>query len=141
MCLPDDPDYTLEYTAGIQRNSLLYGTEFRDGYYGAVDPKYHGHNIPCAVCYAAGRGTQLMYPAKTVCPPTWTREYIGYIMSERAIYYRGSFVCVDKDIDSIPGSAPPVDMVRLYHVEATCTGIDCPPYDPEKELTCAVCTK
>ncbi len=141
LCLPDDPDYNLEDTAGNQGSSPLYGTEVRNDGGGPFFPEYHGHNIPCAVCYAAGRGTHMMYPAKTVCPPTWTREYIGYILSEHRTHNRGSFVCVDKDIDSIPGSAIAVGMVLLYHVEATCTGIDCPPYDPKKELTCAVCTK
>ena len=29
----------------------------------------------------------------------------------------------------------------LYHVEASCNGLPCPPYVAEKELTCAVCTK
>ena len=49
------------------------------------------------------------------------------------------FECVDKNPDSIPGSAPDVDGTLLNHVEASCTGMPCPPYDPQKELTCAVC--
>ncbi len=28
----------------------------------------------------------------------------------------------------------------FFHVEAECGGMQCPPYDPEKELTCVVCT-
>ena len=31
--------------------------------------------------------------------------------------------------------------VLFYHTEAGCNGLSCPPYDPEKELACAVCTK
>ena len=32
-------------------------------------------------------------------------------------------------------------VLYFYHVEANCNGMLCPPYDPQKELTCAVCTK
>ena len=49
--------------------------------------------------------------------------------------------CVDKDSESIPGSAANTNGALFYHMEATCNGIPCPPYNPEKELTCAICTK
>ena len=48
-----------------------------------------------------------MIPAKTRCPSTWTLEYSGYLMSA----YRGNdrhstmYECVDKNPDSVPGSA------------------------------------
>ena len=144
LCLPDDPDYDLAYTAGTQSNSPLYGTEFRAGYGGPlndISPSYAGHNIPCAVCYAAARGTAIMLPAITACPSTWTLEYSGYLTSGHKNHQRSSFECLDKDPESIPGSAPVINMALMYHVEATCTGIPCPPYNNYKELTCAVCTK
>ena len=31
--------------------------------------------------------------------------------------------------------------IFLYDVEAAYNGLPCPPYDLQKELTCAVCTK
>ena len=62
-------------------------------------------------------------------------------MSERFVHYRNTFECVDKDPESIPGSAASTDGALFYHVEATCNGLPCPPYDTQKELTCAVCTK
>ena len=43
--------------------------------------------------------------------------------------------CVDKHSESIPGSGESTDGALFYHIEATCNGIPCPPYDPEKELT------
>ena len=144
LCLPDDPDYDLAYTAGTQSNSPLYGTEFRRGSGGPlndISPSYNDHNIPCAVCYAAARGTAIMLPAKTVCPSTWTLEYSGYLMAGRNTHQRSSFECLDKDPESIPGSTPTIAMAYMFHVEATCTGIPCPPYNDYKELTCAVCTK
>ena len=144
LCLPDDPDYDLAFTAGTQSNSPLYGTEFRSGGpspLNEISPTYDAKNIPCAVCYAAARGTAIMLPAKTVCPSTWTLEYSGYLMSERKYHYRSSFECLDKDPEYIAGSAIGRPMAFMFHVEATCTGIPCPPYNGYKELTCAVCTK
>ena len=52
-----------------------------------------------------------MIPAKSQCPSTWTLEYSGYLMStyygdSRNTHYRTMFECVDKNPDSVPGSAP-----------------------------------
>ena len=82
-----------------------------------------------------------MIPAKTQCPSTWTLEYSGYLISEHYNHRRTMYECVDKNPDSVPGSASNTDGVLFYHAEATCNGMLCPPYDPQKELTCAVCTK
>ena len=49
--------------------------------------------------------------------------------------------CVDEDSESIHGSAGDINGALFYHMEATCNGIPCPPYNPQKELTCAICTK
>jgi len=56
-------------------------------------------------------------------------------------HYRSMFECVDKNPDSLPGSAANTDGAQFWHTEASCNGLPCPPYDPQKELTCAVCTK
>ena len=62
-------------------------------------------------------------------------------MSECYDHHRNTIECIDKDPDSIPGSAVDTNGALFFHVEATCNGLPCPPYDPQKELTCAVCTK
>ena len=62
-------------------------------------------------------------------------------MTESIGHHRNSFECVDKDPESIPGSAAETLGALFLHVEATCNGLPCPPYNPQKELTCAVCTK
>ena len=136
LCLPSDPDYDTNYTPGSSNNGL-YGTEYRGG--NVAGKSYH--NIPCAVCYAAARGTTIIIPAKNSCPSTWTLEYIGYLLSEHRNHSKSTYLCMDKDLESIPGSAGFGNMGLLYHVEATCTGIPCPPYNNFKELMCAVCTK
>ena len=97
----------------------------------------------CTVYHTSTRVAVTMIPAKTQCPSTWTLEYSGYLMSA---YLAGDrhptmYECVDKNPDSVPGSVSDANGALFYHVEANCNGMACPPYDPQKELTCAVCTK
>ena len=146
LCMPSDPDY-LEYEPGVQGASNVYGAEYQP-WAGGPLRAVHDHNVPCAVCYASTRVAVTMIPAKTRCPSAWTLEYSGYLMSNykgdsryRGSHYRTMFECVDKNPDSVPGSARDVNGAVFYHAEASCTGLPCPPYDPQKELTCAVCTK
>ena len=135
LCMPPDPQYNLQYQSGVQGYSPVHGSE-----YGLPLEGTHDHNVPCAVCLAATRETVLMLPAKTTCPTSWTKEYDGYIMAERYNHRRSTFECVDRSQESVPGSEADTDGALFYHVEATCNGLQCPPYDPQKELTCAVCT-
>ena len=140
LCMPDDPDY-LRYNSGVQGYNDVYGAEYET--YTGTFSTVHDHNVPCAVCYASTRVAVTMIPAKTQCPSTWTLEYSGYLMSERRLFdrQRTMYECVDKNLDSVPGSASNANGALFYHVEANCNGMLCPPYDPQKELTCAVCTK
>ena len=55
-------------------------------------------------------------------------------------HHRSSYRCVDYEHQKIPGSAMNTDGALLYHVEAACNGLDCPPYNLENELSCVVCT-
>ena len=136
LCMPPDPEYNLRYQSGVQGYAPLYGTEYEVPLEGIDDD-----NVPCAVCLAATRETVLMLPAKTTCPTSWTKEYDGYIMTERSSDRRSTFECVDRSQESIPGSRGDSRGARLYHVEATCSSeLQCPPYNSQKELTCAVCT-
>ena len=62
-------------------------------------------------------------------------------MTEHKVHSRRVSACVDKYPETVPGGAANTEGALFYHTEAVCHGILCPPYDPEKELTCAVCTK
>ena len=137
--MPEDPQY-MNYRPGVQDTSPIFGTEYE--VHGGPLSAVHNHNVPCAVCFSSMRETVLMLPAKPTCPPSWTLEYAGYLMSTYRInHYRTMYECVDKDPDCIPGSAADTHGAVFYHTEASCNGMPCPPYDPQKELTCAVCTK
>jgi len=138
ICLPNDPSY-LQYTTGRQiYHDYIYGSEYLipNGPLFSV----HTHSVPCAVCYVSTRGTVLMMPGKPTCPSSWTREYYGYLTSDRYNHHRKMYECVDKSPESIPESAGDIDGSLFVHVEATYSGVPCPPYTAGRELACAVCT-
>ena len=136
LCMPLDPEYTLPTEPGIQSNSLVYGSEYEAGFLGSQN-----ENVPCAVCVLSTRSEVVMIPAKTSCPDTWTREYYGYLMSENHGNYRTHFVCVDRGMEYIANYSGHADACDLWLVEASCVSLPCPPYDPQKELGCVVCSK
>ena len=140
LCLPLEPKYG-PYQPGVQGYSPLHGTEYQI-HTGSPLPNTHNHNVPCAVCSVTSRSRILVVPARNDCPSMWTLEYSGYLMTQHNNEHKNTFACVDKDAESIPGSGGGMEKRgRFFHMEATCAGIPCPPYDPQKELTCAVCTK
>jgi hypothetical protein len=140
LCMPLHPEYSsaLRYIAGAQGHSYVYGAEYENPIQST-----HDHNVPCAVCYVSTRPTVVMIPAKASCPTTWTREYYGYIMSERHNHHRSTFECVDEDQESLRDSVGNTNGALFYHVEANCDHghLPCPPYNSDKELNCVVCTK
>ena len=48
---------------------------------------------------------------------------------------------MDSAPEVITGDHASLDGVLFHHVEPRCGGLPCPPYDPQKEVTCAVCTR
>jgi hypothetical protein len=101
------------------------------------------HDAPCALCYNSTRTAKIIIPGRTSCPPSWTREYYGYLMA--AAHY-GSHqpkvpVCMDVNSELVPGSAGIHTDSLLYFIETRCKGIPCPPYFDGAEISCVVCTK
>ena len=138
LCLPEeDPEYLSATYNGDQ--ARLVGTEYEKPIIESVSQDY---NVPCAVCFMPEKIAQVMIPAKTSCPRSWTVEYTGYLMTEHyGSQNNKEYICVDKDSEPVPGSAGNNNGALLYHVTATCTGIPCPPYDNKKYIACVVCTK
>ena len=142
LCLHKQPQF-LSTTPGIQdQRSYLYGAEYRSSQ-GPAFTSMTNHDAPCAVCYAPTRNTKITIPGRISCPPSWTREYYGYLMAEGWATYQKSRVplCVDVNPQSVPGSATAYVDSLLYPIETRCRGIACPPYSNGAEITCAVCTK
>ena len=140
LCMPTDPEYNANFTysAGVQGRSYVYGAEYQFPVQGIRDD-----NVPCAVCYVSTRSIVVMIPAKASCPPDWTREYYGYLMTAFINHHRTMYVCMDGAQESLPESGGNTDGALFYHVEANCDRgqLPCPPYTTDQELNCAVCTK
>ena len=143
QCLHQQPQF-LQTTAGRQgERSRIHGTEYR-----ALDspPAFSDivhHDAPCSVCYASTRIAKITIPGRTSCPPLWTMEYNGYLMTDKLDTNHRSRVpvCVDVNAETVPESAIATTTSLLYFIETTCTGIDCPPYADGSEVACVVCTK
>ena len=150
LCLHNSPQF-LQTAPGYQpARATLYGTEYRAQDSPPAFSSMLNHDAPCAVCYTPSRSTKITIPGRYDCPPWWTREYYGYLMT--ASNFRGSEeywrhdsrapICVDATAESIHGSASEhVERALLFFMETTCTGIKCPPYSLGAEITCVVCTK
>ena len=157
LCLDSDPSYQPNSPSNHASSYIgrVWYQVIRDHY--TVSPLTY-HSVPCSVCESArGRVTHLMLPAQTRCPSSeWTLEYSGYLMSSASHgdpsgtpttrYYRTSYVCVDTDFESFSTRHNTAwEGSPLYLVQAECqrsgTLASCPPYQPRKALSCAVCTK
>ena len=140
QCLPLHPDY-LKTISGIQGYAYIYGAEYQvtDG----LVANSKDRDVVCAVCYVPTRNVVYMLPAKYTCPTGWTREYYGYLMSERHNHQRSMFSCVDHSLSPVPNSEPDHNGFLFYPVEGACGSLPCSNthYDQSKELSCAVCTK
>lgn len=82
-----------------------------------------------------------MIPARNDCPIGWTTEYSGYLASETSDDYCLQFLCFDTSLETIAGGeGNHAGAAQAWNVEIACGGIPCPPYNEERELTCAICT-
>ena len=140
LCMPTDGEYSedLAYKSGANGLAYMYGAEYEGPLRGTQD-----YNVPCAVCHVSTRPTVMMIPAKYRCPTNWTMEYYGYLMSAHHGHHRSTYECVDAEQAALSDSLGNSDGALFYHVEAICSSghFPSPPYDPNKELNCVVCTK
>ena len=138
LCLPNNPEY-LNVNNPRNGDARVHGVEYDIG---IGDSSLAQHNASCAVCYTPTRATMVMIPAWTHCPASWTKEYVGYVMTEHKNHHRLQHVCVDQHPEFVPGEARNVPGALLHVVNIACnTGIPCPTYSDTNEVTCAVCTK
>ena len=144
LCLPDQTEI-LQITAGFQMHrSKLYGAGYQTDDYPPAFGNIHAHHAPCAACSTSARGQKIMIPGKANCTSSWTREYYGYLMTERTHdnHNRISYACVDVNAQPVPGSAHfNLNGAVFDFTEVVCSGIQCPPYTAGHELPCVVCTK
>jgi hypothetical protein len=106
MCLHGVPVYGEFTTAANNPSGRLYRVEYetaRKGLYQAW--KLQDHDVPCAVCQAAGSTAVLMQPGSTACPDGWSSEYFGYMMSAPQNTQRAEYICVDAEAEAAPSSS------------------------------------
>ena len=65
----------------------------------------------------------------------------GSLLSTIAIIAPHIYECVDASAETIIGGHASQNGALFYHVEPHCGSLPCPPDDPQKEMTCAVCTR
>ena len=96
---------------------------------------------PCAVCDVPGRSRTAMIPARTQCPDDWTKQYAGYVVSERGDVdrKRSSYVCFDEVPEIAVGDSSQWQS-EFHHVEVHCGTLPCSVYISGRELTCVVCS-
>ena len=81
-----------------------------------------------------------MIPAKVSCPTGWTKEYDGFLMSQHYTQKGSTYICVDKEYETVSGGHENKNGGLLYVVEVVCGSLSCPPYENGFELACVVCT-
>ena len=143
VCLISQGKYHPASTTTNSGWAYMYGTEYEIQNNQALTTDIDDDNVPCAVCEVMTRSKHLMIPGTYECPSGWTTEYFGWLMTS---YFRNhgasTFVCVDFNAGVVPGEAANDNGALLYHVQTACSyGIQCPPYDRRKEVSCVVCTK
>ena len=139
ICLPDNPDYTND-TFGTVGTNVVSGAEYE--FHSSLHSSLSQHNAPCALCYVPTRATAIMVPAKTACPSSsWTREYYGYLTTEHRNTRRSSYTCLDINPEAVGGTNTSTNPALLYFSSTDCNGLSCPPYQTNRVLSCAVCTK
>ena len=99
-CLVTLAQYTLSHRPGVYGHSRVYLVEYEE----PVVAGRNQHDAPCAVCHVSDKMTVAMIPAYSDSPTGRTREYYDYLMSDCIMNHRTEYVCVDKDMESTPGS-------------------------------------
>ena len=141
LCLAGNP----QYKSG---DGFSYGAELsevQNEVSSASAPLYNRRftNLPCVLCHTTTKSTSFMLPGRYTCPSGWNTEYSGYIMTERTDGSRPGrrdTICVDQNTEAA-GTRSSARPAQLYLMHVTCIGFNCPPFNSQKPLTCAVCSK
>ena len=144
LCLAGNPQYKAG-DASSSNAAQLSG--LRNEVLGSPAPplrhRYHT-NLPCALCYTTTKSTSFMLPGRYTCPSGWSSEYTGYIMTEFTGNNRPGrrdTICVDQDAEGASLGIITAHPAMLFLMQTSCIGLDCPPFDSQKPLTCVVCSK
>ena len=142
LCLAGNPQYRSGDGSSSNAAKLSGVKNEVHGVSAPLRNRYHT-NLPCVLCHTTTKSTSFMLPGRYTCPSGWNMEYSGYIMTEHTgsgREGRRDTICVDQYAEA----ASPADTkypAMLFLMQATCIGLNCPPFNSQKPLTCAVCSK
>ena len=143
LCLAGNPQYKSGDTSSSNAAKL---SRVRNVVSGSPAPPLQNRRrtyLPCALCYTTTKSTSFMLPGRYTCPLGYSTEYSGYIMTELIDSNRGGrrdTICVDQDAEADGTKGSPL-AAQLSLMQVTCIGLDCPPFNSQKPLTCVVCSK
>ena len=140
VCLPQDPEFVTEGDLTNNPSTYLgqmWGAEYQASFSSAkVDD-----DVPCAVCQVSAAAT-LMIPAKTTCPSGWSIQYHGYLVSGHYGHDAPSqYICLAQHPEYFEGRRANSNGKLIYGVRTVCGSLPCPPYENNRLLPCAVCSK
>ncbi|XP_053385486.1 short-chain collagen C4-like [Mercenaria mercenaria] len=139
ICLPTDPQWA-HYSDSVSSSGKVFGAEYQfDGAFFGGRTLYQ-EDVPCSVCQST-RTRMLMIPGRLECYPGWTKEYNGYLVSEREGDASSSeYVCLDSKPEIVIGGHRNENGRLFYLVEGSCGSLKCAPYVNGRERTCVVRT-
>lgn len=131
LCLTTSPVFGPHKVPGAR----LFGAEYHTH-------DAHAYKDPvCAVCRTFSSST-IMVPGSNVCTPGWSLEYRGYLMAGGFADPAGSeFICVDSAFENTQNGDLNQDGKSLFFTVARCGSLPCSPYENDRIVLCAVCSK
>ena len=134
FCLPLNPVLATQ-NHKPSKYDWMCGAEYQ------TEHHHYQEDPVCALCRAP-RPTTIVMPATNVCEDGWTLEYSGYLMgSIPSNPAEHEAVCMDYHFESRAGSSANENGFLFFLMFTWCGSLPCPPYEADKLVTCAVCSK
>ena len=133
LCLSNQPEFD-----GTVINGDFYGSIYGSEYQYISDED--NYDVPCALC-EVDEDITAMIPGTKTCPTGWTVQYTGHLTGNRH-NHQGSaeYLCMDRDPEAF-GAVSDQNGAVFTYVVAKCGSLPCPPYIPDRVVTCVVCSK
>ncbi|GFX68836.1 uncharacterized protein TNCV_3865351 [Trichonephila clavipes] len=141
ICLTNDPQHDPD-TAPYKKHHRFYSK--------LAPIRVQGRNvsseksIACGTCFVEERTSATVFAGKTSCPPAWTLEYSGYLMTKDMRSRKGDYICVDSNSEAsadqvlILGKTEKQDHVS--DVKLGCGTLPCNQFKKDALVPCVVCT-
>ena len=118
----------------------MYGAEYDSDDF---NPRAaNGDNLPCSVCMSTVDSSVLMIPGKSSCYDGWNLQYHGDLVAGHHSHKAATqYICLDEHSATLTAGHRSYDGKLFHPVKAMRGALACPPYQNDRYLTCAVCTK